>query len=626
MLRTVIALAALLFTLAPVVSAQEERCEGAVKYTLDDNLLAYSHAISADGKRIAVGLARSMNFSAAEARIKVYELPSMTLLHTLAYDPHRVHVRGLALNSDGSQLLSTCGNTSVLRDVASGRVIKEFASFGGGYRSAQFSPDDKLLVVAGKRKVVIYELRRGNETSIDVAMADPPQCGFTPDGKTIVANTTGGVWTYDLRRGRQKTELAPASAKAFTFTPDGKRIVVLNEGISVRDTRRGNEQTSFLAAGRFIAATDEFLAITQTGSVARVDVYGLESGALVHSFLWPGDTGEATRIEALPDGSGFIVSSGMSVTRCSLDVVRANLASAPTSIDGGHGGGITFITAMPGEPGRFVTVGNRKLNIWSEADRKVVQTVPVPASVTRVVFSDDGTHALLIGDGPFELRTVADWKVVRSFEGPAGEKLSAGAVNGDASRVGVASGSKLWVYDATSGARTHNFTYTIYMHGPLSRAVAFSPDGKLVACAPARGELNVWSLETSQRLHGITTKDNGVFDVRFESDTSLIVADNSGIAHITLGSREWRQTRAFKGVPRLAGGMQGVSADRKLAVIVESGETGRQIVVDLESGATRHGWPRPDSGAWPSWHITADGKSMISAGPGDALLVYPIPE
>jgi WD40 repeat protein len=126
-------------------------------------------------------------------------------------------------------LLAGTGTSIAVRDAARGTTVATIEP-GRWIRSARFSPDGSLVLVAGRdNALALFDARSGRPASAWTAPLADAACWRARHG-TIVAASAGGVGELDGRTLRPLRPIANAATarrpQGVAVTPDGERLLV----------------------------------------------------------------------------------------------------------------------------------------------------------------------------------------------------------------------------------------------------------------------------------------------------------------------------------------------------------------------------------------------------------------
>ncbi|MBY0526849.1 MAG: PQQ-binding-like beta-propeller repeat protein [Gemmataceae bacterium] len=447
-------------------------------------------------------------------------------------------------------------------DVATGKELKQYGKapdpknrvyYGRAGNTLAVTRDNKTLAVLSAERdnnmlstvIILWEVEAAKEIRrIKVAanvLGD--SLGFTPDGKNLVAITTdGSTRVFDVESGKELRQLGRTRGNygnTMAFAPDGKTVAIKPShvpNVTLHDVTTGKEirQLGEKGTGRediLNYGNREYSPETAFSPDGKLLVLGSQSGA---ARLFEVETGterlvaegHAGAIKALA-----VSSDGKTLTSASDDrTVRSwELATGKERRRVRLPDGAGFPVFSPdGQTLLFGTSG--KIHLWDVASGKELRTFPIgkvnfldlPGGAAGVAFVPDGKHVVAKDlDGsiktfetatgkekgqPFSVRIANRPAVVIKNGNAPGIAVSPDGMT--LATVGPAPGGGNDDFDFDNGAgarviRVWNLTAGRQMLQFDVRkadvlALAYSPDGRVLASANADQTVSVWEAATGK--------------------------------------------------------------------------------------------------------------------------------
>jgi WD40 repeat protein/CHAT domain-containing protein/tetratricopeptide (TPR) repeat protein len=329
-----------------------------------------------------------------------------------------------------------------------------------------------------------------------VAQLGPP---YTPnllaasrDGKQVMTVFGRFLHLWDTETGRLLRTFRHTSSSTVTalaFSPDGKR---------------------FLTAG---------------GSDTRAYLRDLDTGKEVR--LFPGHTGALQAVAFTPDGAALITGS-VDRMLCLWETSTGRLLRQFT----GHVGGIHAV-AVSGD-GAVLASGaaDGTARLWDAASGKQVRCLGAIGGkwITSVALSRDGK---LLATSTVE--GVVLWDTGNGTALRQIPESGALAFSPDSKKLVVASGGgAACVYEVPTGAELRH----LGAGQPSSRAVSFSPDGRMVYTLSGRMSredpfITLWDVESGAAVRTLGDRTDPLTSLAVSQDSALLaVGSFSGVIHL----------------------------------------------------------------------------------------------
>lgn len=519
-------------------------------------------AYSADGQVWAASV--DPQAEAAKSRIEIHDAATGKLVRTIPTDWYGI--TAMALVPDG--LLVGSGAVSPddapegsvhVWNFGSGQLLKTYP----GLASA-FSPDGRWMarVDTFSPKVILADLSTGQDRQTILA-SNAMRISFSPDGRQLA--TTGGIvselklWSVDT--GKEIETLQPADnsygLSAVVFSPDGKAVAAApyaGNSIKIWDVAAAREQQTFRGQsavqgiavspdGRWLAAGSQE-ALSVWDLAARKKIATPYSGPVSHvvfsrdgrwlaanaGLQFPGETLKVWdtkswtpvaefKFEQRGSPVAWIVFPGSRLALTSVGPFTRAWEFASNSQTHSVWTGMSPLAIS--HDGKFLVTqvaGTGKVELWDAGSGQKLQTLPAHnVYLTTVAFSPDGRWLLTGGmetqlSGPpgafprptaevaIKLWEVATWKLQKSFSFATSEAPAvAFSPNGQILAI-----EKAWnrvdLLDVDRGTTLATLTARDPQgqDRPFGPGLAFTPDGTLFFQAAYNG-IRVWKLKSAEK-------------------------------------------------------------------------------------------------------------------------------
>jgi WD40 repeat protein len=528
------------------------------------------------------------------------------------------NITSLAFAPDGKTLASGgWDNTVRLWDVATGKQLHMLDAHQGMVARVSFSPDGKVLASRGGLDGLLrlWNPATGSELhKIEgLSKVNPwrfyreAALAFSPDGKEVAASTRKAVVFYDVATGKETRQLEGyRDCMYVAYSPDGKLLAsgglddAAKEQYSLRiwDAATGKELRRCEMPKNEPPTCFAFSADASkvAAAIAETDtfLFDVQSGKVIHRLphYW------ATRIAYAPDGKTIA-----SIKGASIHLWDAASGKERFLEFAGHQGGVASVVLSP--DGKILASGGENVRLWDTATAKLVRQIA--AQGTDLAFSLDGKTLASVGGGH---RTIHVWdpttgKELFKLEGPRLLKAVAFSPDGKVLATGDEQATvRLW--DVATHQQLHEMDV---QSGAESLSLAFSPDGKTLACAGAWNEGGV--------PKGIT----------INLQKRVTITGKEGFLVLLWDVASGKEARRFSGlkdqiktVAFAPDGKTLAAASRDGRIVLWEAATGKELLHIL---AHPNHADAPFAAA-PCLAFSPDGKKLASAGTDRTIRVWDV--
>ncbi len=380
------------------------------------------------------------------------------LLDVAATSVLKVHdgaVTGVTLNNNGTQAVTSGADKLVKHwDLAQGKVIRSFGPLPATATAATFARDYSQLAAASGKQIKVWNAADGKELATLESPAEVKSLSFNGDKTRLAsAGADGNVRVWDVVA---KTELvffphAGGAVEAVAFHPNNTNVIA-----------GGADKTALIhtiTLNRVIAVGSPVRGLGISGNSAQV-VTGADDKSVK---VW--NTGNGNMERAF--GAGEAVGRAVAITRNNVAVVVAG--------------------------------SDKQLRVYQLNDAKLVGAAPLLAESVSLTTSPDSKSVTVAGkDG-----SVATYSIAFNQGQPlppefgkldityhhAGEAAEAVFSNDGKTLITTGTDKKFQTWKMPASTPTRNFGHPGVVH-----AVAFAPDGKMLATGCQDGKLRFFDL------------------------------------------------------------------------------------------------------------------------------------
>ena len=476
------------------------------KARLGKGYVTRSIAYSPDGTRLAV---------ATDIGVWLYD--TSTYEEAALLSGHMQGVFNVAFSPDGATIASASGweDASVrLWDAASGAQKMVLDGGPSWVNSIAFSPDGKTLASTARHSgLKFWDTVTGEEKRVLRTLWDIELVAFSPNGATLASavgflNNTVRLW--DLATGTEKLAIVLGDSESvahIAFSPDGRTLAIAGSSSSdyniyLCDPVTGEKKQiltghDYRVTSIAFSPNSKTLASSDKWGDFPIRLWDVATGR--PTYYLAGDTRRIEDITFSPNGTTLAGVTGEDDGNLHFWDVKTGARTATVT---GHIRTVDHI-AFTADGTMLLTVGDRSTQLWNGStgtyltgvQRRYVFGYPARLHTygdTIAVDNHDSTISLLdslTGDTKITLYRPSDaWDVW----GDAYPSIVDIAISLDGSMVASADSTEskhtISIWDTVTGEHKH----TLHGHSGRINALAFSPDGELLASGSDDTTVRVW--------------------------------------------------------------------------------------------------------------------------------------
>lgn len=355
--------------------------------------------------------------------------------------------------------------------------------------------------VSGPDPLRVWDLRTGRV--VRELSGSSRLVAFDPAGRWVVATTEGGLGIWDVATGEPRVVLdtgaridrgvVTSGGQAVLTEPHGRRFVVLDlESGAVSHTIDGlSEEPRGMVAG---TSPDEIVA-THPG------------GFQVWHVTRTGAAEPATHQSAVRHAAFF--GDGRRAVTASYDELATWDLTRGERRQTFGGGSISDLAVCPDRRHALVAGRATHVELWDLDDGRLVRTIDVARTTTRVAVTADGTRFVATGhDTDTTVWDLATGTLLRTLPGLSTSESPHGlAVTPDGRQALVAAEHGVYQPPLDGGPVPGmwgflSITYQAYAGSPTIRSIALVPDGTLLLVARG-GHVDVWDVRERRQVRSL---------------------------------------------------------------------------------------------------------------------------
>ncbi|MBA3321854.1 MAG: caspase family protein [Pyrinomonadaceae bacterium] len=474
------------------------------------------------------------------------------------------------------------------------------------------SPDGKTLA-ASSLELKLWDVTAGVElrtlSSIDVSAIV-----FSPNGKTLASGTgEGKVDLWDVTTGAKlhSLEVSKYRVESLAFSGDGQTIATGSQNtIKLWDSKTGTHLRSLeeclgcRVLSLAFSPEGKMLANGNTGG--RLNLWEIPTGKQVR--FYKGHVSDVNSVVFSPDGQTLVSSSSDRIVKLWDVTTGAELRTiASNSME------VSAITLSPEGKTFASSTRDGRVDLWEVStgvkrrsfqgpkgiifsmafgpEGQMLATAGMAAEVKDKTFNTTGGGEVELWDASTGTRLRSLKRHASGVEAvaysPDGKMLASACLDGTVKLWNISTGMQVRSF---KGHADHTVIFTLSDY-----SVAFSPDSKMLASASIGEAVNLWDVSTGTQLHTLKGDDGGTLSIGFSPDGKTLAGSGADGGTGTGTVKLWDVStgellRSLKGHSRAAtsvafspDGQTLASGDRDGTVKLWNISTGAQLS-SLESG------------------------------------------
>jgi WD40 repeat protein len=431
---------------------------------------------------------------------------------------HAVGVRSICFFSNRKALISAGGDGIRMWDTATAKELRFFGNDSVGANSLSLSPDGRFLASGGFDKLVhLWDIASGKEVRHFEGHQSQIDCVvFSPDGKLLAsAGGERAIRVWEVKNGQEVFRLVGhegqqvaggainCQIRCLAFSPNGKMLA--SAGFQDRSIRIW-DMTTGQQVRRLQGHSDGVLAV----------VFSADG-----KFLFSGSNDETIRM--------WDTSSGRELRR--LEGSQGAVYCVAVSPDGK-----TLASGIDVSDKLEAKDLDRTICLWDVASGKLLRRLPGPHNqALSIVFSPDGkTLASGGADKAIHWLDLALGKELNQFPGHH-VRVSTVAISADGTTLASsAEDYTVCIWNMATGKELHTLHGPQTGYTPWESNLAFSPDGRKLACVFGDSTIRLLDSKTAKEIINYNAKSLERTSLAYAPDCKAVAFANDKVGLVKL--------------------------------------------------------------------------------------------